>query len=130
MWPSLGAVAHPRIRSGGGFAALLYVLRKGREAGGIVRLYRRLRTRNACKTCGVGMGGQKGGMTNEAGHFPEVCKKSFQAMVADLQPGIPDGFFRIYSIGQLQALSPRELEWSGRLTTPLYAGPDDTHYRP
>src|SRR5438874_1961931 len=32
MWPSLGAVAHPRIRSGGGFAALLYVLRKGSEA--------------------------------------------------------------------------------------------------
>lgn len=25
------------------------------------------------------MGGQMGGMVNEAGHFPEVCKKSLQA---------------------------------------------------
>ena len=29
----------------------------------------------------------------------------------------------------LLTLSPRELEWCGRLTEPLYAGPDDTHYR-
>jgi molybdopterin-dependent oxidoreductase alpha subunit len=89
-----------------------------------------MRSKNACKTCALGMGGQKGGMVNEAGHFPEVCKKSFQAMVADLQPGIPDEFFRKYSIAQLETLSPSELEWSGRLRTPLYAGPGDTHYQP
>jgi molybdopterin-dependent oxidoreductase alpha subunit len=93
------------------------------------RLWHAMRSKNTCKTCALGMGGQKGGMVNEAGHFPEVCKKSFQAMVADLQPGISEEFFRTYSISQLQTLSPRELEWSGRLTTPLYAGPGDTHYR-
>src|SRR5436190_8699897 len=76
------------------------------------------------------MRGQRGGMTNETGHFPEVCKKSFQAMVADLQAGIPQDFFVKYSLAQLETLSPRELEWTGRLTTPLYAGPGDTHYRP
>src|SRR2546422_10992546 len=81
------------MRSGGGFAALFYVLRKGREAGGIVRLYRRLRTRNACKTCGVGMGGQQGGMTNEAGHFPEVCKKAGQAQAGGMAGAIARGGF-------------------------------------
>ena len=34
------------------------------------------------KTCALGMGGQAGGTVNESGHFPEVCKKSFQAMLA------------------------------------------------
>ncbi|HYR97130.1 MAG TPA: hypothetical protein VEM57_10360, partial [Candidatus Binatus sp.] len=67
-------MATPRVRAGGGLAAVAYVLRKGREAGGLVALYRRLRSRNACKTCALGMGGQQGGMVNEAGHFPEVCK--------------------------------------------------------
>src|SRR5947207_1790499 len=129
MWPSLGAVAHPRIRSGGGFAALLYVLRKGREAGGIVRLYRRLRTRNACKTCGVGMGGQQGGMTNEAGHFPEVCKKSVQAQAGDMAGTIAEEVFRTTSLVRLGQLGPRELEGVGRLGFPLLAGPGDTHFR-
>ena len=36
----------------------------------------------------LGMGGQSGGMVNEAGHFPEVCKKSLQAMVADMQGAV------------------------------------------
>ena len=35
-----------------------------------------MRSKNACKTCALGMGGQRGGMVNELGHFPEVCKKS------------------------------------------------------
>ena len=52
-----------------------------------------MRGKNACKTCALGMGGQKGGMRNEAGHFPEVCKKSLQAMVADMQAGLRPEFF-------------------------------------
>ena len=48
-------------------------------------MWRRLRSRNTCKTCALGMGGARGGMVNEAGHFPEVCKKSMQAVAADLQ---------------------------------------------
>jgi molybdopterin-dependent oxidoreductase alpha subunit len=118
-----------RKRSGGGWAAIMYSLRAAQRVGWR-RLWSAMRAKNACKTCALGMGGQHGGMVNESEHFPEVCKKSFQAMVADLQGGIPAEFFQSYSIPQLQSLSPRELEWSGRLTTPLYAGPGDTHYRP
>ena len=69
------------------------------------------------------MGGQLGGMVNEAGHFPEVCKKSLQAMAADMQGGISPDFFARYSIAQLRAMSPRELEACGRLVDPIYAGP-------
>jgi molybdopterin-dependent oxidoreductase alpha subunit len=38
-------------------------------------------------------------------------------------------FFQRFSIAQLQTLNPRELEWCGRLTQPLYAGPSSSHYQ-
>src|SRR4051794_35169942 len=117
-----------RMTSGGGWAAIVYSLRMANRVGWR-RLWQAMRSKNACKTCALGMGGQRGGMRNEAGHWPEVCKKSFQAMVADMQGALSADFFRTYSLEQLKAFSPRELEWSGRLTQPVYAGPDDTHYR-
>lgn len=120
-----------RATAGGGWAAIWYSLRKAREVGGFLRLYRALRSRNACKTCALGMGGQRGGMVNEAGRFPEVCKKSIQAMAADMQGRIRPGFFEEFSVDRLRALSPRELEHAGRLTTPLLLSPEDpSHYRP
>jgi len=122
-------VARPRVGSGGGLAALTYVLRKGREAGGLLRLYRRLRSRNACKTCGLGMGGQLGGMRNEVGHFPEVCKKSVQAQAGDMAGAIAEDFFRTTPLARLERLGSRELERLGRLVFPVVAGPGDTHLR-
>jgi molybdopterin-dependent oxidoreductase alpha subunit len=117
-----------RMKSGGGWAAVRYTLRMANRVGWW-RLWKAMSSRNACKTCALGMGGQRGGMRNEAGHWPEVCKKSLQAMVADMQQGLKPEFFQRYSIDELRTLTPRELEWCGRLTQPLYAGPDDRHYR-
>jgi molybdopterin-dependent oxidoreductase alpha subunit len=117
-----------RVKSGGGWAAIQYTLRMANRVGWW-RLWKAMRAKNACKTCALGMGGQRGGMRNEAGHWPEVCKKSLQAMVADMQAGLRPEFFARYSIDELRTLSPRELEWCGRLTQPLYAGPQDSHYR-
>jgi molybdopterin-dependent oxidoreductase alpha subunit len=115
--------------SGGGWAAVLYTLRMAWQVG-FRQLWKALRSRNACKTCALGMGGQQGGMRNEMGHWPEVCKKSLQAMVADMQAGLRPEFFDRVSLDQLRGLSSRELEWCGRLTQPLCAGPGDSHYRP
>ncbi|MFT5142751.1 MAG: molybdopterin-dependent oxidoreductase alpha subunit [Rhodothermales bacterium] len=89
-----------------------------------------MRSRNACKTCAVGMGGQKGGMVNEAGSFPELCKKSLQAMVADLQPAIPTDFWHRFPVGRLRQLSPRELENSGRLAHPVLYTRESGRYQP
>jgi molybdopterin-dependent oxidoreductase alpha subunit len=114
--------------TGGGWAAIWYSLRMASRVGWL-RLWNAMRSKNACKTCALGMGGQAGGMRNEIGLWPEVCKKSFQAMVADMQAGITPEFFAKFSLTELQALSSRELEWCGRLQTPVYAGPGDTHYR-
>ena len=122
-------MARLRVRSGGGLAAIRYVFRKGREAGGIVPLYRRLRSRNACKTCALGMGGQQGGMVNEAGHFPEVCKKSVQAQAGDMAAPIPEHYFRTTSIARLAELGSVGLERLGRLGFPLLAEDGDTHFR-
>src|SRR3954470_5482587 len=106
-------------KTGGGWRAVLYTWSKAREVGGVVKLWRAMRTKNACKTCALGMGGQAGGMVNEAGHFPEVCKKSLQAMAADMQGAIRSEFYSTYALVQLQAFSPRDLENCGRITTPV-----------
>ncbi|MCO8123736.1 FdhF/YdeP family oxidoreductase [Stieleria sp. TO1_6] len=125
--------SHTRIKpvkvgSGGGFRAIWYTFKKGREAGGIWKLFKAMRSRNSCKTCAVGMGGQQGGMVNELGHSFEVCKKSLQAMVADMQPGIDPNFWKQHSLAELQTRSPRELESLGRLIHPLRYRRGSTHF--
>lgn len=117
-------------KSAGGWAAIAYSLKKARQAGGLLEMWQALRRPNACKTCGLGMGGQSGGMVNEIGRFPSVCKKSIQAMAADMQGAIAPEFFSQYSRAQLKQFSSRELEAMGRLTQPVYAGVGDTHYQP
>lgn len=115
--------------SGGGWPAIRYSLRKAQHAG-FLRTLRALRSKNACKTCALGMGGQMGGMVNEKGRFPEVCKKSVQAMSADMQGAIRPGFFDEFTLDRLARLTPRELEAAGRLTRPLIARAGDDRYRP
>jgi molybdopterin-dependent oxidoreductase alpha subunit len=122
-------MAKPRVSAGGGLPAVFYSLKKGREVGGYRKLYRSLRSRNTCKTCALGMGGQHGGMVNEAGHFPEVCKKSIQAQAADMAPGIPEAWFRANPIERMATLTSREFEALGRLTFPVAARAGDTHFR-
>jgi molybdopterin-dependent oxidoreductase alpha subunit len=119
-----------RVTSGGGWQAIWYALRKSCEAGGLLRFWKAMRSRNACKTCALGMGGQRGGMVNEAGHFPEVCKKSLQAMAADMQGGIRPEFWATYTVAQLRRFSPRELEACGRLVQPLLYQRGSDYYQP
>jgi molybdopterin-dependent oxidoreductase alpha subunit len=114
--------------AGGGLAATLYALKKARAAG-LIRMAGRMQSHNACKTCAVGMGGQLGGMRNERGHFPEVCKKSLQAQAADMQPPISDGFFADHSVAELERWSARQLEAAGRLGFPLLWRDGASHYR-
>ena len=73
---TLRGMATPLVSAGGGLPAIIYTVRKALSTGAPVDFVRRMRSRNACKTCALGMGGQQGGMVNEAGHFPEFCKKS------------------------------------------------------
>ena len=124
------SVPKPRVNAAGGLAAIRYTLRKGRDAGGVVKLYQRLRSRNACKTCAYGMGGQNGGMVNEQRSFPEVCKKSIQAMAGDMQQPIDPAFFREHSVQDLECWSSMQLEYAGRLAFPIAWREGDTHFRP
>jgi len=103
---------------GGGFPAIMYTLNKAMEVGPL-RLWRKMRSRNACKTCALGMGGLAGGMVNEAGHFPEVCKKSLQAQVADMVGALPADYFDAHSFDDLLKLTPKQAEDAGRLTYPI-----------
>jgi molybdopterin-dependent oxidoreductase alpha subunit len=122
-------VPKPALKAAGGFAAIRYTLRKGREAGGVLNLYRRLRAKNACKTCALGMGGQLGGMVNEEKSFPQVCKKSIQAQAGDMQGPIPESFFADHSVAELERWSSMQLEHAGRLAFPMGWRAGDTHFR-
>ncbi|MDP6601928.1 MAG: FdhF/YdeP family oxidoreductase [Phycisphaerales bacterium] len=114
---------------GGGWRSIAYTLRSARKTGGLLHMWRALRSPNACKTCAFGMGGRRGGMVNEAGRFPEVCKKSVQAMAADLHGGIQTSVIDGTPFSTLERMSPRELEHLGRLTEPLIATSLDDRFR-
>ncbi len=118
----------PLVHTGGGLKAVGYVLRKAWSAG-LLAFWRRMRSRNACKTCALGMGGQQGGMTNEAGRFPEVCKKSVQAQAGDMQGPIPESFFRLTPIEALEKLTSAQFENLGRLAFPILAKPGEKYFR-
>jgi len=126
----LGEIAHERAvpKAAGGWHAIRYAFSLAFKVGPF-RMAKAMLSRNACKTCALGMGGQSGGMRNELGHFPEVCKKSLQAMAADLQSEVASKFFKDQDLEALRRLSPRDLETAGRLTAPLYLGPGDTHFK-
>lgn len=118
-----------KLKSGGGWRAIWYTFQKSRQMGGLLGFWKAMRSKNACKTCALGMGGQKGGMVNEAGSFPEFCKKSLQAMAADMQGAIKPEFWSTYARPQLQAFSPRELEACGRLVQPVVLEGGSEYYR-
>lgn len=116
-------------RSAGGIHSLVYTLKMFWKLG-FSRLWQAMIRKNACKTCALGMGGQEGGMRNEAGRFPEFCKKSLQAMQSDMQGSIARDFFKQTTIEDLKQLSPRELDALGRIDQPLYAAHGDKHFSP
>ena len=108
-----------KVGSGGGFRAIRYTWKKGREAGGIWKLYKAMRSRNACKTCALGMGGQKGGMVNEIGIVPRSLQEKFAGdgcrHAARHRSELLASRTRSTTSKQL---SPRELEHLGRLIHP------------
>ncbi len=117
-----------RPRSGGGWKAIGYSMKLARRVG-FLNMWRAMRSKNTCKTCAVGMGGQLGGMVNEGGHFPEVCKKSFQAMASDMQGALRTDVIEKLSLNQLRAMTSRQLEMSGRISEPLYMAKGASSYK-
>ncbi|MCR9277009.1 MAG: FdhF/YdeP family oxidoreductase [Pseudomonadaceae bacterium] len=112
---------------GGGTKKILYTLSTARRIG-LLDSAKALKANNACKACGLGMGGQRGGMTNELDEFPSVCNKSIQAQSTDIQPPIPSEVFE-HSLTEFADLSARELEHLGRLGQPIFKAAGDERYR-
>jgi molybdopterin-dependent oxidoreductase alpha subunit len=113
----------------GGWGAIRNSLKMAHRAGGLWPMLKALASKNNCKSCALGMGGQKGGMRDEKGHFPAVCNKSFMAQASDMQGALPEVFFNQFDIPTLSKWTPRDLELSGRITQPVICEPGDSHYR-
>lgn len=112
---------------GGGPKKVLYTLNTVRRIG-LKKSSKALLANNTCKACGLGMGGQQGGMTNESGEFPSVCNKSIQAQSTDIQAAIPDEIFA-HTLDELRDLSAHELEHIGRLNRPLFKPKGSQQYQ-
>jgi molybdopterin-dependent oxidoreductase alpha subunit len=124
-------MSHPKQSKdivGGGVKKVLYTLNTVRRIG-LLNSAKALSSNNTCKACGLGMGGQLGGMTNEAGEFPSVCNKSVQAQSTDIQPPIPDAIFK-HTLAEFRQLSGKEMEQLGRLNTPLFKAQDSEYFTP
>ncbi|MEM9533588.1 MAG: FdhF/YdeP family oxidoreductase [Pseudomonadota bacterium] len=117
----------PRV-VGGGARKVLYTLKTAKGMG-LLNAAKALNSKNACKACGYGMGGQRGGMTNEQGDFPAVCNKSVQAQSTDIQPPIPAAIFD-HPLPELRDLDPHDLEHLGRLGMPIHKPADSDRYQP
>jgi molybdopterin-dependent oxidoreductase alpha subunit len=118
-----------QLKAVGGLTSIQYLF-KVAKAVGFFNFYHSLTSKNTCKVCAYGMGGQTGAIRNEAGEFLQFCKKSVQAQLTDIQKAIPVSVFKDFAITDLRKLSARELERLGRLNNPLYKGTGDTHYTP
>lgn len=112
----------------GGWKSVFYSFHVANEVG-LGDFWESINSKNTCKTCAYGMGGQKGGMVNEAGDKIEICKKSMQAQLTDIQPSIQPEYFVKHSIKDILKLRPREIERLGRLNDPVYKSKGDTHYK-
>ncbi len=112
---------------GGGPKKVLYALKTAQRIG-LLNTTKALRSHNTCKACGLGMGGQRGGMTNELDEFPSVCNKSIQAQSTDIQPPIPHAVLT-HTLDELRELDGHELEHLGRLGDPIYKAKDSNRYQ-
>jgi len=93
---------------------------------GTRKLASAVRSKNTCKPCAFGTGGQRGGLHNEYSDRVEVWNKNSQPHPSENRDPIPVELFEQNSIAELRALSGKQLEDLGRLETPLYkpAGAD------
>ena len=117
-----------RSKIGGGAKKILYTLQTANRIG-LINSAKALTSKNTCKACGLGMGGQRGGMTNEQGDFPAICNKSVQAQSTDAQQPIPLEIFE-HSLREIDELSAHQLEHLGRLNTPLFKAKDSKKFHP
>ncbi|MBA59808.1 MAG: histidine kinase [Gammaproteobacteria bacterium] len=112
----------------GGFKAIQYVMACAHKVGPR-NLAAAVKSKNACKACAFGTGGQRGGLHNEYTDRIEICNKNIQAHTSDIKSPIPSQIFQQNTIEELNQLSAKQLTDLGRLGHPLYKDKGDSHYR-
>lgn len=117
----------PKLPIGGGLKAVQYVMSIAGDIGPR-RLAETVRSKNTCKACAFGTGGQRGGLHNEHNSGIEICNKNIQAQSGDMRAAIPNAIFADNSLAELRQLNGRELEALGRLAQPLYKAPGADRY--
>ena len=113
---------------GGGLSVIEYWAKHTLSPEG-PKIWETMLHHSSCLSCSWGTGGQKGGFTNEDGEKVQRCMKSVQAIVAEIQPGVPKHFFETRSVEELSRLTSMEADKLGRLSFPVILREGETHYR-
>ena len=113
--------------TGGGFKAMQYVLSCAQKVG-TRKLASAVQSKNTCKACAFGTGGQRGGLHNEYSSRIEICNKNIQAQMSDIRDPIPPQIFEQNSLSELRELSAKQLEDLGRLSIPLHKSEQSDNY--
>ncbi|MDP1930825.1 MAG: FdhF/YdeP family oxidoreductase [Gammaproteobacteria bacterium] len=116
-----------KLPVGGGLKAVQYVMSIAGDVG-VRKLAAAIKSKNTCKACAFGTGGQRGGLHNEHNTGIEICNKNIQAQSSDLRAAIPRAIFEDNSLAELRQLNGRELEALGRLGHPLHKAPGSDRY--
>ena len=118
-----------KLPTAGGFKAINYVMRAANKVG-TRKLAAAVRSKNTCKACAFGTGGQHGGLHNEYSNRIEICNKNIQAQLSDIRDPIPREIFAENSLDELRQLSGKQLEDLGRLSHPLHKAAGENFYQP
>lgn len=118
-----------KLPTAGGFKAINYVMRAANKVG-TRKLAAAVRSKNTCKACAFGTGGQRGGLHNEYSNRIEICNKNIQAQLSDIRDPIPVEIFAENSLDELRQLSGKQLEDLGRLSHPLHKTAGANFYQP
>ncbi|MGB4248225.1 MAG: hypothetical protein WBJ75_10945, partial [Pseudohongiellaceae bacterium] len=93
-----------RVPVGGGLKAIQYVMSIAGDVGAR-KLAAAVKSKNTCKACAFGTGGQRGGLHNEHNAGIEICNKNIQAQSSDLRAAIPRAIFEDNTLAELRQLS-------------------------
>jgi hypothetical protein len=96
-----------KVKSGGGWRAIWYTFKKAREVGGIWKMWRAMRTRTPARPARWAWAAKKAAWSTKPARWPEFCKKSLQAMAADMQGAIKPDFWSTYQSAVAKVLASR-----------------------
>jgi len=110
---------HEKLKAGGVGPPCFTPGKKAREAGGFLKLWRAMRSKNTCRPARSAWAASAAGMVNELATSGSLQEKLASRWSPTCRGHSAASFGNSNSVRDLQQLTPRELEHCGRLVEPV-----------